>query len=47
MFVPPGLLSLRDDVSSRRGNEHVAALPETGPSTAKAVVYEWTAKQRK
>ena len=31
--------------SSRRGNEHTVALPETGPSTANAVVYEWTAKQ--
>lgn len=33
--------------SSRRVNERVAALPETGPSTANAVAYEWTAKQRK
>jgi len=35
------------DIASKRGKEHAAALPETGPSTAYAVAYEWTAKQRK
>ena len=35
------------DVRADVGMNGLAALPETGPSTANAVDYEWTAKQRK